>query len=73
VSKATVKQGSIGSASLWMIGLSILLFWIPTAGPLVAVVHPRRDGRGVQRRDEGGVGAGVRALCRGDARAGAGE
>lgn len=28
--RATVQQGSVGSATLWMLGLSILLFWIPT-------------------------------------------
>ncbi len=36
MTRATVNQGSIGSATLWMIGLSILLFWIPTVGPLIA-------------------------------------
>ena len=30
------RQGSIGSASLWMFVLSILLFWLPIVGPLVA-------------------------------------
>lgn len=29
-------QGSIGSASLWMFVLSILLFWLPIVGPLLA-------------------------------------
>ena len=36
MSRATVDRGSVGSATLWMIGLSILLFWIPTVGPLIA-------------------------------------
>ncbi len=36
MSKATVKQGSIGGATLWMVGLSVLLFWVPTVGPLIA-------------------------------------
>ena len=36
MSKATVQQGSVGSATLWMMGLSVLLFWIPTVGPLIA-------------------------------------
>jgi hypothetical protein len=28
----SADQGSVGSATLLMIGLSILLFWIPTVG-----------------------------------------
>ncbi len=30
------RQGSIGSAILWMFVLSILLFWLPIIGPLIA-------------------------------------
>jgi hypothetical protein len=30
------RQGSIGTASVWMFILSILLFWLPIVGPLVA-------------------------------------
>lgn len=30
------REGSVGSAMLWMFGLSILLFWIPVVGPLIA-------------------------------------
>jgi hypothetical protein len=30
------RQGSIGTASVWMFVLSILLFWLPIVGPLVA-------------------------------------
>jgi hypothetical protein len=30
------KQGSVVSAMVWMFVLSILLFWLPVAGPLVA-------------------------------------
>ncbi len=30
------QRGSLSSATLWMIGLSILLFWLPTVGPLIA-------------------------------------
>jgi hypothetical protein len=30
------KQGSVVSAMIWMFVLSILLFWLPVAGPLVA-------------------------------------
>ena len=47
MSKATVNRGSIGSATLWMIGLSILLFWIPTVGPLVAGFVGGRKAGGV--------------------------
>ena len=47
MSKAAVNRGSIGSATLWMVGLSILLFWIPTAGPLVAGFVGGRKAGGV--------------------------
>ncbi len=30
------RPGSIGSASMWMFVLSILLFWLPVVGPLIA-------------------------------------
>lgn len=30
------RTGSIGSAILWMFILSILLFWLPIIGPLIA-------------------------------------
>ena len=30
------RQGSILSAMIWMFVLSILLFWLPVAGPLIA-------------------------------------
>jgi hypothetical protein len=30
------KQGSIGSAMLWMFVISILLFWLPILGGLIA-------------------------------------
>lgn len=30
------RPGSIGSAILWMFVLSILLFWLPVLGPLIA-------------------------------------
>jgi len=36
MSKAAVDRSSVGSATLRMVGLSILLFWIPTLGPLIA-------------------------------------
>ncbi|MDP8257213.1 MAG: hypothetical protein P9M14_15820 [Candidatus Alcyoniella australis] len=31
-----MKEGSIVSAILWMCLLSLLLFWLPTLGPLIA-------------------------------------
>ena len=49
MSRATIDRGSVGSAMLWMIGLSILLFWIPTIGPLIAGF--------VGGRKAGGIGA----------------
>ncbi len=30
------RTGSIGSAIFWMFVLSVLLFWVPVAGPLIA-------------------------------------
>ena len=30
------RPGSIGSAIIWMFVLSILLFWLPVIGPLIA-------------------------------------
>jgi|SRR5581483_7973464 len=30
------RPGSVGSAILWMFILSILLFWLPLVGPLIA-------------------------------------
>jgi hypothetical protein len=30
------RQGSVASAIIWMFILSILLFWLPVAGPLIA-------------------------------------
>jgi hypothetical protein len=44
---ATVErqQGSILSGTLWMIGLAILLFWLPVVGPLIAgFVGGRKSG-----------------------------
>jgi hypothetical protein len=36
MSTRSTRGGSVGSDLLWMVGLSILLFWLPTLGPLVA-------------------------------------
>lgn len=33
---SAARGGSMGSATLWMIGLSVLMFWIPVAGPVFA-------------------------------------
>lgn len=30
------RGGSVGGAMLWMIGVSILVFWVPFAGPVFA-------------------------------------
>lgn len=30
------REGSVASAALWMFLLSILLFWLPIVGPLIA-------------------------------------
>lgn len=30
------REGSTGSALLWMVGLSMVLFWVPVAGPVLA-------------------------------------
>jgi hypothetical protein len=35
MSTRSTRGGSVGSDLLWMVGLSILLFWLPTLGPLV--------------------------------------
>lgn len=32
----STKQGSVGSAMTWIFVLSILLFWMPIVGPLIA-------------------------------------
>lgn len=32
----TDRPGSISSATLWMFVLSVLLFWLPVVGPLIA-------------------------------------
>jgi hypothetical protein len=31
-----IRQGSVGSAMTWIFVLSILLFWMPIVGPLIA-------------------------------------
>jgi hypothetical protein len=42
---ANSQQGSIISGTLWMIGLAILLFWLPVIGPLIAgFVGGRKSG-----------------------------
>jgi hypothetical protein len=47
------EQYSVGRASMWMVGLSILLFWIPTFGPLLAGF--------VGGREAGGAGSALLA------------
>jgi hypothetical protein len=39
------QQGSVMSGMLWMLGLALLLFWIPVVGPLIAgFVGGRKSG-----------------------------
>jgi hypothetical protein len=39
------QRGSILSGTLWMVGLAILLFWLPVIGPLIAgFVGGRKSG-----------------------------
>lgn len=33
---SVAREGSTGSALLWMVGLSMALFWVPVAGPVLA-------------------------------------
>ena len=33
---ASQNEGSVGSALLWMFLISLLLFWLPVIGPLIA-------------------------------------
>ena len=47
------SNGSVLSGTLWMIFISILLFWLPTFGPLIAGI--------VGGKKSGGVGAGIMA------------
>ena len=51
MSRVSANRGSVGSATLWMVGLSILLFWIPTVGPLIAGF--------VGGRKAGGIGSAI--------------
>jgi hypothetical protein len=48
------KRGSIGSAMVWMFVISILLFWIPILGSLIAGF--------VGGRKAGGVGSAIVAV-----------
>ena len=48
------KKGSIPGAIIWMIIISILLFWLPVVGPLFAGI--------VGGRQAGGVGAAIAAV-----------
>src|ERR1700761_1534534 len=41
------RPGSVGSAAVWMFGLSILLFWLPILGPLIAGFVGGRKAGGV--------------------------
>ena len=48
------KEGSIGGAILWMFVISILLFWLPVMGPLIAGI--------VGGNKAGGVGPAIVAV-----------
>lgn len=47
------SNGSVVAGTLWMVLISILLFWLPTFGPLIAGL--------VGGKKAGGVGAGIMA------------
>ena len=51
---AVQKEGSIGSAIVWMVVISLLLFWLPVVGPFVAGL--------VGGKKAGGVGAAIVAV-----------
>lgn len=34
--RSTERRGSTVTAAAWMVGLSVLLFWLPIAGPFIA-------------------------------------
>ena len=48
------RQGSIVSAMLWMFFISLLLFWLPVFGPLLAGI--------VGGKKAGGIGAAILAV-----------
>ena len=48
------SEGSITSGMLWMLFISILLFWLPVIGPLVAGI--------VGGKKAGGIGAAIMAV-----------
>jgi hypothetical protein len=49
-----VKQGNVIAGALWMLLISLLLFWLPVAGPLIAGF--------VGGKKAGGVGAAILAV-----------
>ena len=51
---ANEKKGSIGSAIIWISLISLLLFWLPVIGPLVAGI--------VGGKKAGGVGSAIIAV-----------
>lgn len=44
-----MKKGSVLSGMLWMIFLSLILFWLPVLGPLIAGIVGGRKAGGVIR------------------------
>ena len=49
-----MKKGSVGSAMGWMFIISVLLFWLPVAGPLIAGL--------VGGKKAGNVGSAITAI-----------
>lgn len=54
ITMANEKKGSILSAIIWMFVISLLLFWLPFAGPLIAGI--------VGGKKAGGVGSALIAV-----------
>ena len=52
--KMSESEGSITSGMLWMLFISILLFWLPVIGPLIAGI--------VGGKKAGGIGAAIMAV-----------
>jgi len=48
------QKGSIGSAIIWMFLISLLLFWLPIIGPLIAGI--------VGGKKAGGIGSAIVAV-----------
>lgn len=51
--RITYRQGSVVAGALWMLVISVLLFWLPLIGPLIGGI--------IGGKRAGGVGAAVLA------------